>query len=80
MKLFEYFHMGVPVVSTPIEELARFPKYVKIGLTANEWGKHIKEILTKPWPKKYKYDQRRLAVKNSWKNKIDEISKFLPQD
>jgi glycosyltransferase involved in cell wall biosynthesis len=30
MKLFEYFFMGIPVVTTPIKELARFSEYVKI--------------------------------------------------
>ncbi len=77
MKLFEYFYLGKPVISTPIEELKRFPKFVKIGSTAKEWEKHIKVLLSKPWPEKYKEQQKRLAEKNSWENKIKKISKLI---
>jgi len=77
MKLFEYFYMGKPVISTPIEELKRFPKFVKIGNTAKEWEKHIKTLLSKPWPEKYRREQRRLAKKNSWENKVEKISHFM---
>lgn len=77
MKLFEYFYIGKPVISTPIEELKRFPKYVKIGSTAEEWERHIKELLAKPWPKKYKQEQRRLAIANSWENKVNQILQHI---
>jgi len=77
MKLFEYFYMGKPTVSTPIEELKRFPKYVKIGKDAREWEKHIKNLLSKPWPNKFKQEQRKLAEENSWKHKIEAISQVI---
>lgn len=77
MKLFEYFYMGKPVVSTPIEELKQFPKYVKIGKTAQEWKKHIEMLLSHPWPKKYKEAQRRLAEENSWERKVEAILTHL---
>jgi hypothetical protein len=77
MKLFEYFYMGKPVLATPIEELKRFPKYVKIGRTAEEWEKHIQTLLAKPWPKAYQKEQKRLAVANSWDYKIDAILKVV---
>jgi hypothetical protein len=77
MKLFEYFYMGKPVVSTPIEELKRFPKFVKIGRTAEEWEKIIKSLLSKSWPEKYKREQKKLAIENSWENKIEAISNVL---
>lgn len=77
MKLFEYFYLGKPVISTPIEELERFPKFVKIGKNVKEWEKIIKELLSKPWPKTYKKEQKMLAIKTSWENKIEKISSFL---
>ena len=73
MKLFEYFYMGKPVVSSPIEELKRFPKYIRIGNTVEEWEKIIKELLSKPWPRKYQRQQRKLAEENSWEKKIEAI-------
>lgn len=69
MKLFEYFYMGKPVITTQIEELKRFPKYVKIGNTVEEWEEQMKILFDKPWPKVYQKLQRRLAVENSWKKK-----------
>lgn len=77
MKLFEYFYMGKPVVSTPIEELKRFPRFVKIGTDAQEWSRHIKKLLKKPWSDSYKQQQRQLAIANSWENKIEAIMKII---
>ena len=77
MKLFEYFYMRKPIVSTPIEELKRFPKYVKIGRTPKEWKLHIKNLLSNPWPKKYKLEQKKLAEENSWEKKVEKISEIL---
>lgn len=73
MKLFEYFYMGKPVVSTPIEELKRFPKYIKIEKNYQEWEKIIKNLLSKPWPNSYKIEQRKIAKENSWEMKVKGI-------
>jgi glycosyltransferase involved in cell wall biosynthesis len=77
MKLFEYFYLGKPVISTPIEELKRFPKFLKIGRTAPEWEKEINTLLAVPWPNSNKSAQRRIATDNNWKNKIDSICSFI---
>lgn len=77
MKLFEYFYMGKPVISTPIDELKRFPTYVKIGKTATEWEKNIQGILSKPWPMSYQKEQKTLAVENSWDRKFSQMLKFI---
>jgi len=69
--------MGKPVVSTNIEELKRFPKFVKIGKNAEEWDKIIKKLLKKPWPKRHRNEQRKIAIENSWENKISAILKFI---
>ena len=77
MKIFEYFYLGKPVISTPIKELKNFPEYVKIGNTIEEWKKHIEILLSKPWPEKYERKQKKLAIANSWSNKINTINKLI---
>lgn len=79
MKLFEYFFIGKPVISTPIEELKRkeFKDLVEIGSTAEEWAAHIRKLTAKPWPQKYQQEQRQLARDNSWENKVAAISKVV---
>lgn len=77
MKVFEYFYMGKPVVSTSIEELKRFPKFIKIGKTAKDFTRHIHNILKSGWPKKYQSEQKKLAVANSWQAKIEKISRII---
>lgn len=79
MKLFEYFYMRKPVVSTPVEELKqqKFKDLIKIGSTAKEWEVNIKDLLDKPWSKKNQQKQKKLAIDNSWKNKIETISKVI---
>ena len=79
MKLFEYFFLGKPVVSTPIEELKRFPKFVKIGNTNEEWEKHIKNLLSKPWPKENQKQQRKLSEENSWRKKVAKITNVMQE-
>lgn len=73
MKLFEYFYMGLPVVSTPIKELKRFPGLVTIGKNSNEWKSHIKSLLSKKWPNEYKTNQRASSIQNSWNKKVGDI-------
>jgi len=77
MKIFEYFYLGKPVVSTPIKELKKIPLFIKTGQSVQEWEENINDILAKPWPKKYQRQQRQLAIKNSWENKIEAISKII---
>lgn len=78
MKIFEYFYLGKPVVTTTILELKRFPKYVKIGNTVNKWEELIKELLSKPWS--FQEEQKTLAKENSWERKIDAISKIIDDE
>jgi len=77
MKLFEYFYVGKPVVSTPIEEQRYFPEFVKIGKTADDWEDHILRLINKSWPTGYIEKQRKLALLNSWGKKIKRVSKFI---
>lgn len=77
MKLFEYFASGKPVISTPIEELKNFPKLVFISNQASDWEKDINKIFSTPWPKSLQQQEKIIAKKNSWKNKVDQILQLI---
>lgn len=77
MKLFEYFYSGIPVISTPIEELFYFKDLVFIENDYKEWQKSIEKILSKTWPLANKAKQKQLAIRNSWKNKINNILLYV---
>lgn len=75
MKLFEYFYLGKPVLSTPIKELTlpKFKGLVYTGKTSTDWQKNLDYLLSKPWPQNKKTDQKKLAIENSWDNKVEKI-------
>jgi len=79
MKIFEYFYLSKPVISTAIEELKdkKFKSLIEIGSTAEEWEKYIEKRLLTPWPKKHKNKQHQMAINNSWEKKIETICQFL---
>lgn len=77
MKLFEYFYCGIPVVSTPIEELRRFPQYVRIAPSSNQAISEIETLLVQPWSKTQQQCQRQLASDNSWGKKVAQITKLI---
>jgi hypothetical protein len=72
MKVFEYFYMEKPVISTPVEELGLFPEYIKISNSFRQWKIDINSLLDKSKKQKQK-NLRKLSVDNSWKNKITVI-------
>lgn len=76
MKLFEYFYLQKPVVSTVLKELSnqKFNKLIFVSNDARLWIQQIKVLLTNPWLERYKNKQIKLAVNNSWDKKIEFIS------
>ncbi len=79
MKLFEYFYMGKPVISTPIKELSRFNQLVKISNTKQNWEKDMFDLLKTDWSQEKQAQQKQLAISNSWTNKIEAISQLIKQ-
>lgn len=73
MKLFEYFYLGIPVISTAIEELSYFKNLVFVENDYKNWQMRIEKILSKTWPTANKAKQKQLAIWNSWENKIKLI-------
>jgi hypothetical protein len=77
MKIFEFFYTGIPVISTEISELHRFPDLVEFGSTAVEWINKINKILVVKWPNSKKIKSKKLASENSWENKVKSILKVI---
>lgn len=77
MKVFEYLYCGKKILSTPIEELKKpqFKSVIYIAETAQDWQKIVKEYSSK-------IDLninlcQKLALKNTWTKKIEEISAII---
>lgn len=80
MKLFEYFYCGKPVVSTDILELRRFSDFVMIGRNVDDWTKILKKIISSDWSFVKKKQEKKIAIENSWENKISKILSFVDTD
>lgn len=80
MKIFEYFYLGKPVVSTNIFELNRFPELVKIGNNFSQWKFIVDDLLSRKWPKSKIFKQKKLSELNSWEKKIDSILTCITDD
>lgn len=79
MKLFEYFYMGLPVLSTGIEELYQYQNknIIKISNNSRVWNKYINQIMNNGWPAQKRITQRKLAENNSWQEKIKKIEEGI---
>ena len=79
MKTFEYLYLEKPVISTPIKELKnkKFKGLVHIASNEKEWQKSISKILKNKNPDIIKKKAKKLAIENSWENKITKIAKTV---
>lgn len=76
-KVFDYFYVGKPVVSTDILELRRFPDFINIGSSAEQWTSIINNLLSKPWSDSNVREQKNLAIENSWEKKMGTIFRII---
>lgn len=74
MKAMEYFYLGVPVVSTSIEELKRFPE--DIYIPEEQGWRNLNKFLEGETPLKQR-KRRKIAFENSWDKKVHSIMKVL---
>lgn len=79
MKVLEYFYLGKPVISTPIQELTQFPEWVALAVSAKAWQTQLIHLLKHPWPREYQQAQKKFAIQNSWEKKLTAISAVLGQ-
>lgn len=77
MKAYEYLACGVPVVSTKILALEDYPKDI-VYTTDNkkEFSQAIRRLMS-DWNNEKITIAKNIAEKNSWKNKIKIIEKFI---
>lgn len=75
IKLREYLAAGLPVISTPMPEVKLYKDLIKIGDSVIEFENSIKECLSMGGSE---HEKRLSAMaKETWPQKIDEISKRL---
>jgi len=77
MKAYEYLASGIPVLSTEIEALKKYPK--DIVYTTDNYGdfnRNLKSML-KNWTIQKKMIAQKIAKKNSWDNKVAKIEEFI---
>lgn len=79
MKIFEYFYMGIPTISTDIIELRHFSELVNICRDVYHWKTTIKNNIENPLSKAKKMEAQQLAIRNSWLEKISEILNLIDQ-
>ncbi len=79
MKVFEYLYHGVPIISTPIEELKqkKFKKLIYLANTAKSWQKKIVSRLDNELSKSEKEIAKKISEQNSWSKKVTKILKHL---
>lgn len=79
MKIFEFFYLNKPVVSSPILELKqqKFQDFVRISSTYEQWEKNINYFLKHKLSQKQMKIQKQMAIENSWKQKIEKISQTI---
>ena len=76
MKVMEYLWFGLPVIATGIEELKRFPLYVRIADTPNAWITALRSFMSRKQVAR-RAGGRTLAASHSWERKIEAISQIL---
>ena len=77
MKIYDYFILNKPIISTPILESLRLKDIVAIADSPSEFAKKIQEYLDKPLSERIVDKQRLLCVENTWDKKIDYILKTI---
>lgn len=76
MKTMEYFYTGLPVISTNIQELSLYPKYVY--LPHSRGWKNLKRFLD-GWDIKRQREQRRITLEHTWEKKVSAITQLLSE-
>jgi len=79
IKLFEYFALQKPVVSTPLPEVKQFPEAL-IAKDKYEFEKKIKQALTLIQNPSYKEKLLKRAFENSWYEKANQIKELIEKN
>jgi hypothetical protein len=80
VKTHEYFYMGIPVIATGIPELIRLQPHIYICPTAESASKQARKITQRGWNNTYAKQQKKLAISQSWRNKINQMLEHITSD
>jgi glycosyltransferase involved in cell wall biosynthesis len=79
LKLREYLAAGLPVIATPIPEVERFRRFVRIARHAPEFTLHLDELMAAPSAGPSLVISREMDVE-SWDEKVEEMSRAIRHD
>jgi glycosyltransferase involved in cell wall biosynthesis len=77
MKLMEYFSLGKPVISTPIEELNKYSDLISLAGDAKGFISAIQNINTNGWPAEKQQKEKETAQSQSWDKKVSKILRII---
>jgi len=72
LKLFEYFAMGKPVISTQLASIKQYQNMIDICSTSEEFTECLKMHLSHPDSNHYA-EKIRLASENSWDKRVEQL-------
>ena len=78
LKMMEYFAMGLPVVSTPIPEVAKYKEVVKLADDPRSFGEAIRASLVEDG-KDALSARKNLAKRHSWQEKSSHLRKLIEE-
>lgn len=73
MKSMEYLYVGLPTISSGIEELKRFPKFISVTNEVKEFIKIVRRLQKRQPNAKQQKEMKKLAISHSWESKLDKI-------
>ena len=76
MKIYDYLATGKPVVTTNFPTAYLFKDVIKIAKTKEEFIKHVKDSLYEDNTNLI-HKRQKIAKKNTWDTRVEEISKIL---
>ena len=80
LKLYEYFAMGIPVVASPIPEVARHEDFVYLASGPDEFVSLAEVAVREPDDAPVRSRRRELARQNSWESRGQRIKDLLEQN
>ncbi|MED4730177.1 glycosyltransferase [Aneurinibacillus migulanus] len=74
VKFFEYCALGIPIVSTPIEEMKQYEReWIKLGEDSSSFTHAIRKFLLEDTREKIKEESIKFLEKHLWSSRVDEI-------
>lgn len=78
LKFFEYFAMGLPVVTTNLPDLAVYQPLCRLANTKEDFLKAVSEYIEED-SEEFKRRRMGIARNESWDKKVEEVSKLIEE-